>query len=199
MDIKERTLDSQTAHIHAELINLCRAGDRQAQYKVYNLYVKSMFNTAFRIVGDHGEASDVVQEAFIEVFTKMERFREESSFGYWLKQIVTNRAISALRKSRNHIFSSLEELSSQGGILSEVSDTADSGMEDSTILLEVQRIKTAIERLPEGYKLVITLYLLEGYDHEEISEILGISEATSRTQFMRGKRKLLQLLAEREV
>lgn len=188
-------MDTLATHIHTELINLCRAGDRQAQHKLYNLYVKSMFNTAFRIVGDHAEASDVVQEAFIEVFTRMDRFREESSFGYWLKQIVTNKAISVLRKNKQQLFSSWDELSPLNESLSLHSETADHEKEDTTILLEVQRIKSAIERLPEGYRLVITLYLLEGYDHEEIAEIMGISEATSRTQFMRGKKKLLQLLA----
>lgn len=188
-------MDTLATHIHTELISLCRTGDRQAQHKLYNLYVKSMFNTAYRIVGDHAEASDVVQEAFIEVFTRMDRFREESSFGYWLKQIVTNKAISVLRRSKQQLFSSLDELSSSEQSLPIHSETAGSEQDDTTILLEVERIKAAIERLPDGYRLVITLYLLEGYDHEEISEILGISEATSRTQFMRGKKRLLQVLA----
>src|SRR5690606_25165434 len=106
-------------------------------------------------------------------------------FGYWLKQIVTNKAISVLRKNKQQLFSSWDELSPLDESLSLHSETADHEKEDTTILLEVQRIKSAIERLPEGYRLVITLYLLEGYDHEEIAEIMGISEATSRTQFMR--------------
>ena len=174
-----------------ELIRACKQGDRIAQHKVYKAYARAMYNTSLRIVKDHLQAEDVVQEAFIEVFTHLHRFREDSSFGYWLKQIVINRSISALRKIKGDL------LSMTGDLPEEASDlmAADEGPdEEDRIELEVNRIKTAIDQLPEGYRMVLILYLLEGYDHEEIAQILSISQATSRTQYIRGKKRLLQML-----
>ena len=156
-----------------------------------------MYNIAWRILRDQLQAEDVVQESFIEVFTGMHRFREDSSFGYWLKQIVINRSISALRKTKADPLKMTEditdELSDQLSFTNRLNHEA-GAPDDQQIALEVARIKAAIDRLPDGYRMVIILYLIEGYDHEEISEILAISAATSRSQYLRGKRKLLELL-----
>lgn len=139
-----------------------------------------MYNTALRIVQDEAEAADVLQEAFVDAFTRLDSFRQESTFGLWMKQIVVNKSISALRK-RKLAFQSLEESE----------QIADETAEEDNLEWRVETIKTAISQLPDGYRLVLTLHLLEGYDHEEIAHILRISEATSRSQFLRGKRKLL--------
>lgn len=169
---------------HYELVTACKRGDRQSQFKLYNLYAKAMYNTALRIVQDEAEAADVLQEAFIDAFTRLNSFRQESTFGLWMKQIVVNKSISALRKRKLE----LQPLENGEYI-------ADEEQEEDHITFQVETIKTAINKLPDGYRLVLTLYLLEGYDHEEIAHILRISEATSRSQFLRGKRKLLDYLA----
>lgn len=169
---------------HRELVAACKLGDRQSQFKLYSLYAKAMYNTALRIVQDEAEAADVLQEAFIEVFTKLDSFRQDSTFGVWMKQIVINKSISVLRKRKLELTP-----------LEEAGELAAEEPEEPDIEWKVAAIKSAINELPEGYRLVLTLYLLEGYDHEEIAQILCISEATSRSQFLRGKRKLMECLA----
>lgn len=169
---------------HYELVAACKRGDRQSQFKLYNLYVKSMYNTALRIVRDEAEAADVLQEAFIDAFTRLDNFRQESTFGLWMKQIVINKSISALRK-RKVEWCTIED----------DEFIAEEETEESDITFQVESIKNAINKLPEGYRLVLTLYLLEGYDHQEIAHILHINEATSRSQFLRGRKKLLNDLA----
>lgn len=175
---------------HMELVRACKQGDRISQYKLYKAYAKAMYNTSLRILRDQLHAEDVVQEAFIEVFSRLDRFREDSSFGYWVKQIVVNKSISALRKIKGDLLIHTEE----------IPDTAFQSEEDGETEAmrhtewEVKRIKTAIHQLPDGYRMVLILYLLEGYDHEEIAQILSISQATSRTQFFRGRKRLLEIL-----
>lgn len=169
---------------HEQLIADCKRGNRQAQFKLYKLYSKAMYNTALRIVIDTDEASDVLQDAFIDAFKRLDSFREESTFGLWMKQIVINKSLSALRKKKVL----LESISDEDHFVYEETE------EDEQIALKVERVKEAINRLADGYRIVLTLYLLEGYDHEEIAHILRISENTSRSQFLRAKRKLLDLL-----
>lgn len=169
---------------HEQLIADCKRGNRQAQFKLYELYSKAMYNTALRIVIDTDEAADVLQDAFIDAFKRLDSFREESTFGLWMKQIVINKSLSALRKRKVL----LEPISGEEQFVYEETE------EDEHITLKVERIKEAINQLADGYRIVLTLYLLEGYDHEEIAHILRISENTSRSQFLRAKRKLLDLL-----
>lgn len=173
---------------HGELIKLCWTGDRSAQQKLYNLYARNMFNTAMRITGDYGDASDAVQEAFIEVFVNIKTYRQESTFGYWLKQIVVNKSISLWRKKREDLYVALDNV--------EIADdeTGWNEEQETAVLLEAERVKQAIKQLAEGYRIVITLYLIEGYDHEEISQILKVSTSTVRTQYIRGKKKLIEIL-----
>ncbi|SDL83938.1 RNA polymerase sigma factor [Siphonobacter aquaeclarae] len=177
----------QTLYIdrHYSLVEACKRGDRKAQYELYRLYSKSMFNVCMRILNHIGEAEDVLQEAFLDAFQKIHDFRQTSTFGAWLKQIVVNRAINQLRQRRLEWADVGEEAENVG--------EEDSPADESD--WEIARVRDAIQRLPDGFRTVLTLYLLEGYDHEEIAEILSISESTSRTQYMRAKRKLLELLA----
>jgi len=145
-----------------------------------------MLNVAFRIVGNIAEAEDVLQEAFLDAFNKVKDFRQDTTFGLWLKQIVVNRAINMLRKRR------LELVDMEGEQIENIAD--DEPEDNEEIQYRAAQVKEAIKELPEGYRLVISLYLLEGYDHEEIGQILDISENTSRTQFLRAKRKLVDIL-----
>ena len=146
-----------------------------------------MFNTTYRIVGNYAEAEDIMQEAFLKAFQNLNKYKGEVSFGAWLKKIVVNHSLDLLRK-RKIEFVPLED--EPDYIQSEEKD--DRWEIDDAI--RVREIIEEINKLPEGYRIVLSLYLLEGYDHEEISEILKISQSTSRSQFMRAKKKLIQNL-----
>jgi len=150
-----------------------------------------MLNVAFRIVGNIAEAEDVLQEAFLDAFGKVKDFRQDTTFGLWLKQIVVNRSINLLRKRK------LELIELEGEQLENISD--EPAEDEEEIQYKAALVKEAIKELPEGYRLVISLYLLEGYDHEEIGQILNITENTSRTQFLRAKRKLIEILNKKGV
>ena len=128
------------------------------------------------------------RKAQLELY--IHQFRQQSTFGAWLKQIVVNKAINQLR-SRKMQWVQLEEWQAADGAMYGAEDSYDSG-EDT--VYEVERIRHTMQQLPEGYRVVLNLYLFEGYDHEEIGEVLGISEVTSRTQYMRAKRKLVEMM-----
>jgi RNA polymerase sigma factor (sigma-70 family) len=169
-----------------DLVNDCRKGSRKAQFELYKLYEKAMYNAALRIVNDEAEAEDAVQEAFLEVFTRIGDFRGDTTFGLWLKQIVINKSINCLRKRK------IDFVSMDG-----VELAAQQSDQDEDLSWKVEEIKSAVRQLPDGYRIVLTLYLFEGYDHEEISHILKISETTSRSQFMRAKLKLKNMLEKK--
>lgn len=173
---------------HLHLVEECRKANRKAQFELYKLYAKAMYNVALRILAHEAEAEDVIQEAFLDAFTRIDSFRGETTFGLWLKQIVINKSINQLRKRKT-------ELVSMEGV-----DLAAEEIEDPTdIEMKVVEVKEAIAQLADGYRVVLSLYLFEGYDHEEIAHILKISENTSRSQYMRAKLKLNSLLAKRGV
>lgn len=170
-----------TFQIH--IVEKCKQNDRQAQVQLYNQYCKGMFIVALRFVKDTMEAEDIVQESFIKAFSKLEQYKAEVSFGAWLKRIVINRCIDVLKSKRQRMLE-LEE--HHLNVVDE--DYEKDWLVDDDITID--NVKTAIEQLPEKYKYVLMLYLIEGYDHQEISEILDISEVASRTQLSRGKQKL---------
>ncbi|WP_316750185.1 sigma-70 family RNA polymerase sigma factor [Pedobacter gandavensis] len=174
---------------HITLVQECRQGNRKAQFEIYKLYAKAMYNVALRIVNFDDEAEDVLQEAFLDAFTRIESFRGETTFGLWLKQIVINKSINYLRK-RKVEFVSMDAV--------DIAEPIDQ-MEEEDLEWRVEEVRTAISALPDRYRVVISLYLFEGYDHEEIAHILKISESTSRTQYMRAKLKLNSLLVKRGV
>ncbi len=168
---------------HADLIDQCRQGSREAFYRLYQLYARNMYNVGYRIVNNSGDAEDVLQEAFVSAFRNLHYYRGDASFGSWLKRIVVNKAINALKKRR------LERLPD------EEFDVPDSEETDiAEFPYSADQVRKAIEALPDGYRTVLSLYLLEGYDHGEIAEIMGITESTSKSQFNRSKKKLLSLL-----
>ncbi|MEZ4776090.1 MAG: RNA polymerase sigma factor [Bacteroidia bacterium] len=169
-------------NIHEDLIEACKDGDRKAQFKLYKLYTKAMYNICTRILGDRDLAEDALQEAFVSAFSNIHTFEGRSSFGAWLKRIVVNKCLSILNKRK--LFSEpLEE-----NIVDEDTEEDRSG---GLVDLDSQQIYQAIKNLPEGCRVIFTLYQLEGYDHQEISEILNVSVSTSKSQFHRAK-KLLQ-------
>lgn len=147
-----------------------------------------MFNTALRITGGQAEAEDVLQEAFTSAFKNLSGYREDASFGAWLKRIVVNKALNQVQKSKKDLM-----LVSEDNIM----DVADDDWHDRPEpAYSVESIKMAMGELPTGFRTVLSLYLFEGYDHKEISEILGITESTSKTQYKRAKDKLKTILTQ---
>ncbi|HEN20987.1 MAG TPA: sigma-70 family RNA polymerase sigma factor [Desulfobacteraceae bacterium] len=174
-------------NIHQDLIDGCKNGDQKSQFQIYKLYYKAMFNTSLRIVGDTMEAEDIMQEAFLSAFEKIETYAGTVSFGAWLKKIVINRSLDALSRQKA-IFEDIDTHY-------DLQEEADNKAEDPEDLKErMNEVKSAIDNLPDGYRIILSLYLLEGYDHDEIAEILNISSSTSRSQLSRAKQKLLNAL-----
>lgn len=176
-------MDTIDVYIHAPLIEECRKGSSKAQFMLYNQYCKAMFNLAFRILNNREDAEDILQETFVECFRHIDSFRFESTFGAWLKKILVNRCINHIKKKRIDI--TLCET-----IPAYIQE------EDEEVVYDTGKIFKGIEMLPDGYRIILTLYLLEGYDHSEISQILGISESTSKSQYSRAKEKLRTILSK---
>lgn len=170
-----------------DIIEKCRQNDRKSQLKLYNQYCDGMLIVAKRFIKNTMEAEDVVQESFIKAFAKLEQYKAEVTFGAWLKRIVINKSIDLLKSKKQRLVD-LQDV--QLKIVDD--DYNDDWSADESLTIE--DVKRAIQELPEKYKYVVMLYLVEGYDHQEIAEILNISEVASRTQLSRGKRKLKELL-----
>ncbi len=172
---------------HYELVKRCLDGNRRAQFELYQAYSRAMYNICYRMMGRREDAEDVLQNAFVDVYTKLDSFRFESSVGAWIKRIVVNQCINELKR-RKMVF--LELMDQVTEVPQEsYSPKADPG--------EVERIKKAIDQLPDGYRIVFTLYMLEGYDHKEISQFLGISEGASKSQYSRAKSRINQILLDK--
>jgi RNA polymerase sigma factor (sigma-70 family) len=183
-------LEKAYINIHQDVIDACKTGDRKAQFKIYKLYYKAMYNTSLRIVNDTAEAEDVMQESFLDAFRRIGSYTGEGSFGSWLKRIVINNSLDVIRKRKEMVSIEENEL--------EFPEIVDENREDE-LQLQVSVVRESIRELPEPYRIVLTLFLLEGYDHEEISEILHISNNLSRIRFLRAKQKLLKILNEKNM
>ena len=170
--------------IHKKLIEASKLGDNRSRRQLYELYARAMYNVSLRMMNNREDAEDILQEAFVMAFKKLDTFRYDSTFGAWLKRIVVNTCINALNKRKVDLMYT-EDIFRYG-------DHAEELKKDLT--LSVNDIKQAMEQLPAGGRVVFSLYLLEGYDHGEIAEILDISESTSKSQFMRAKRRVYEIL-----
>ncbi len=172
---------------HAELIEACRINDRQAQERLYDLYCSAMYNASLRIVNNTAEAEDVMQESFTEAFEKIRFFKGEGSFGSWIKRIVINKSINHLRskKPTNSIDSDQFEIPD---------DSESEKTYSENVFCRLEEIRNALKKLPENYRIIISLNLLEGYDHEEIAGILETTYGNVRTRFSRAKQKLLKII-----
>ena len=171
------------------MVRQCIDGDPSAYRVLYERYSKAMFNTALRIVNKTADAEDVLQDSFTDAFMQLSSFENKSTFGAWLKQIVVFKSISLLKKQRMS-FVDMEKVEDL---------PEENGLDEASIWYTVDMIKQTMQQLPDGYRTVLSLYLFEGYDHEEISEILGVAQSTVRTQYIRAKQKLLKLLKKGEV
>ena len=143
-----------------------------------------MFNICYRMMNNREEAEDMLQESFTEAFLKLDTFRFESAFGAWLKRITINKCINALNKRKVSLL--VEEH------LPDV--PAEQSPDEEIQGLSVEKVHKAMAQLPDGYRMVFSLYLMEGYDHAEISQIMDISEATSKSQYSRAKQRVKEII-----
>lgn len=182
-------MSSKYQNIYQDLIELCGKNDPKAQFKLYKLYYKAMYNSSLRIVKDAAEAEDIMQEAFLSAFKNIKRYKGEVSFGAWLKRIVVNRSLDSIKKKKLELFPLDNEIH-------KLSEEENVNIIDSQE--QVDLIKKGLNLLPTGYRIILSLYLLEGYDHEEIGNILNITSSTSRSQYLRAKKKLIQIVSQDE-
>ncbi len=170
--------------LHKDLIEKCKSGNQEAQYRLYELYSKAMYNICLRMMKNREDAEDVMQNAFVDVFTKMHQYGYQSTPGAWIKRIVINHCLNHLKKKK--LF--FEEIDN----VPEVEEAVHIPQQ----LLSVDKVKSGIMQLAPGFRTVLNLYLMEGYDHAEISDILDITVSTSKTQYSRAKKKLRDILIE---
>ncbi len=177
------TLETNILFTHKDLVEKSKTGNRSAQFQLYELYVNAMYNVCMRLVGSKENAEDVLQDSFVEAFKNLHSFRYESTFGSWLKRIVVNKSINFIKLKKIPVttFENYEYY---------LADEQEQTIEER----DIEKIKRAIELLPNGFKQIIQLYLIEGYDHAEIGEILKISTSTSKSQYHRAKRKLIEII-----
>lgn len=180
-------METEYLNIHQSLIEGCRAGEARAQTELYNIYCKSMYNVSLRITGNSADAEDVMQEAFLSAFRKIGSYEGKVSFGAWLRRIVINRSLDCLKKRKVRF----EEVTERNGGM----EPGGGGPGESELL----QIRRAIASLPDGYRVVLTLHLIEGYPHEEISKMLHISHSAVRTQYMRAKNRLKEMVRKEDV
>ena len=181
-------MTAKVTDIHQNLIDACRNDDGKAQRELYHLYAKQMYNVSMRIVNHVGEAEDILQESFLEAFRRVKEFRGEATFGSWLKRIVVNRSINSLRKKRMVLFEHIhafEHIADEEGVMDETNLTA-------------LKLMQLVSELPDGYRLVLTLYLFENYKHSEIATLLNITESTSKSQYNRAKARIREQLKKIE-
>ncbi|WP_121667487.1 RNA polymerase sigma factor [Mesonia aquimarina] len=171
--------------LQIELIEKCRQNNRKAQLELYNKYCDGMYYVALRFLKNQHDAEEAMHEGFVQAFLKLHQFTGEVTFGAWLKRIVINKSIDKL-KARKVNFTAINEQT-----LGTVEEDNDWSVADE---VSVDEIKKEIEALPENYKYPVLLFLIEGYDHEEIAQILGITAVSSRTLVHRGKKKLQKRL-----
>ena len=163
----------------AELISACIQNNRLAQRTLYDRYKRAMFTLAYRLTSDFDEANDVLQDAFLDVFRKLETYRGDATLGAWIRAIVVRKAYRKLKKTR--FWELVEEI-------------PDDSLVDWGNAIDAEYLEKAIQSLPEGFRTVFVLVEVEGYTHRETAEMLGIAEGTSKSQLFYAKKRLREIL-----
>jgi RNA polymerase sigma-70 factor (ECF subfamily) len=165
--------------IEKELIEACKQKDRNAQRTLYDQYKRAMYTLAFRLTGDFDKANDVLQDAFIDVFNGLHKFRGESTLGAWIKTILIRKAYKQIR----NIFK-----------LEALDENLEESMGYGEQVLDSEYLEKAILELPDGYRTVFVMVEIEGYTHKEVAALLEISEGTSKSQLFYAKKRLKEYL-----
>ncbi|MDB5230033.1 MAG: sigma-70 family polymerase sigma factor [Chitinophagaceae bacterium] len=173
-------------HIHDHVLKACRDGNAMSFKLLYEQYARAMYNTSLRIVNNPADAEDVLQEAFLDAFRNLERFEFRSGFGSWLKRIVVNKSINYVRRKNSNWI----ELQDHHDLFVE------NEIDENEMEFKLEEVRRCIQKLPDGYRTILCLHLIENYKQETIADILGVSHTTVRTQYMRAKKKLLELLKQ---
>lgn len=168
------------------IIDKCRKGEHRAQMQLYTTFYRRVYNACYRVLRDDAEAEDAMQEAFLKAFSALDNYDSSTPFEAWLVRIAINTSIDKLRKK------DLELINLNENIYYDIPDSDDDDWEN--ILEQVGKVKSAIEKLSDSNRLIINLYLIEGYDHEEIADILNLAPGTVRVQYKRAKQKLMELI-----
>jgi RNA polymerase sigma factor (sigma-70 family) len=177
---------SQYRDIHHDLIYQCRKNDRKAQIEIYQLYYKAMYNTSLRIVNNKADAEDIMQESFLDAFSKLDMYAENGSFGAWLKRIVVNKSLDFLKTKKD--ISRLDDTKVE---LMEITNLHEEENNMVEVDIQLAEVKQGMDRLPDHYRIIVSLYLMEGYDHNEIARILNLSYENVRVRYIRAKKKLI--------
>jgi RNA polymerase sigma-70 factor (ECF subfamily) len=158
--------------------------------EIYNRFYQAMYNTAFRIVKDSFEAEDIMQDSFLTAFTKLDKLKENVTFGSWLKRIVVNNSIYHFNKNSKYDDVPLDN------VLYKVESENDDHVKNDLNSLKARQVLETMKALKDNYRIALTLHLIEGYDYEEVSKIMNISYANSRTTISRAKDSLRRKLAD---
>ncbi|MFP4471202.1 MAG: RNA polymerase sigma factor [Bacteroidales bacterium] len=188
---QQKTGKALHTEIHRDIIEKCKRGNAKAQYQLYNLYARAMYNVCMRMMNSREAAEDMLQESFSEAFARLDSYRYEAAFGAWLKRIVINKCINEINRRRIDLefFDDMYYFDDKD----EVAKEHDDGQ------MTVTNIKKAMEQLPKGSRMIFSLYLLEGYDHVEIAQILNISESNSKSQYMRARLRVKEILSNMQL
>ncbi|WKK64834.1 RNA polymerase sigma factor [Lutimonas zeaxanthinifaciens] len=188
-------MQTEQQHIK-DLLQACSKGSKTAQFEIYKLYYKAMYNSALRILQNTYDAEDVMQEAFLNAFTKLDSYKGEVPFGAWLKRIVINKSLTQLKKRNKLQEVNLEVVDKK---LENEDEIQMQEVKIDYVNLKVKKVGEAMKSLKENYRAVLTLSLIEGYDNEEIAQIMNISNENCRTTISRAKSKLRKVLMESSV
>lgn len=174
--------------LYNELIESCKGNNRDAQYKLYSLLSGKMFAVCLRYAKNREAAEDLLQEGFVKVFINIDKFRGDGSFEGWVRRIIVNTAVEHYRKSTK-----MYPVVNVDDINKDIPWT-DTGDE-----LELEDLMKMIDKLSHGYKTIFNLYVVEGYSHKEIGEMLEISEGTSKSQLARARYLLMDMVKKSEI
>ena len=176
-------METDIRFTHKALVEKCKTGHSSSQCQLYELYVDAMYNIGMRMLGNKEDAEDIVQDSFVDAFKNLAGFKYESTFGAWLKRIVINKSINYLKAKRILVVPMEDH---EFHLHNDPPETVEA--------IDIKKVKVGIEKLPSGYKQILNLYLIEGYDHNEIGEILEVSTSTSKSQYHRAKKKLVEII-----
>lgn len=172
-----------------QLVKGCLKGEAQAQKALFEQYSGKMLSLCKRYSGSTEEAEDIFQEGFIKVYEKLHQFSGTGSLGGWIRMVMVNTALIHIRKNKQQMYDeAIEE-----------ARTLDSGDMDALAKMSLDDLEKLIDSMPQGYKTVFNLFAVEGYAHKEIAEMLGISESTSKTQFLKARAFLKRSINEKEL
>jgi RNA polymerase sigma-70 factor (ECF subfamily) len=169
-----------------QIIKGCKKGDRKAQAELYNQYRAQLFGVCLRYASDHEEAKDWLQDGFIQIYKDLYQYKPTGPLGGWMRRVMINVALQHIRKKKR-LFPIVE--------INQVAENYET-TEDLFSHFRAKALMKMVQQLPDGYRAVFNLYVIEGYSHKEIAQKLGVSEATSKSQLSRAKMTLRKLLEE---